>query len=408
MKTYLARQPIFDQKNEVVAYELLFRQGSDNNAEVVDDYIATLKVIKDLIINFGLAEITNNKRAFIKFNNQLIKDGLPELFRPEKLVIELSDIDFQDTKLITKLEEYHAQGYLLALDRFNESMIKSDILNFVDIVKLDFCLLTKKELEALSSKFKKMNKVVMAQKVEDHETFSYGKDLGCAFFQGYFFQKPKMFESNEAGTIPTVYFELLKELSNEDVDYDVLANIIKQDASMTYAILKLMNTVMYHSSTKITTVKQALIRIGVDESRKVILINMLNAIITDETSNELIHISLLRAKMAEKMAPYFGLRKRVDELFILGLLSLMNIIMGKQMQDIIWDMPLEEDVIMALLGTENTLSSVMELLILNELEKIQDIDRILGRINCTHETFNTVYMEALVWADKILLNEVSD
>ncbi len=214
MKIFLARQPMMDMKNEVVGYELLFRNSKVNSANVSDGYIATLKVMKNLIVNFGIKEITNNKRFFINFNDELIIQRAPDLFKPEELVIELLEDTLANEELIDILIDYKNSGYLIALDDFAYSEEKTELLKIADIVKLDFIDFSHEELINIVSKIKPFNVVLLAEKVENLEEFEFAKKIGCTIFQGYYFQKPTIFESSENMTIPAVYYELLEEINH--------------------------------------------------------------------------------------------------------------------------------------------------------------------------------------------------
>jgi EAL and modified HD-GYP domain-containing signal transduction protein len=401
MKIFLARQPMMDMKNEVVGYELLFRNSKVNSANVSDGYIATLKVMKNLIVNFGIKEITNNKRFFINFNDELIIQRAPDLFKPEELVIELLEDTLANEELIDILIDYKNSGYLIALDDFAYSEEKTELLKIADIVKLDFIDFSHEELINIVSKIKPFNVVLLAEKVENLEEFEFAKKIGCTIFQGYYFQKPTIFESSENMTIPAVYYELLEEINHTEIDYTKLSSIIKKDSSLTISLLKLLNSAAYYSSNRVTSVKNALVNLGIKESKKLIMINMLKNLTSVGTPNELINISLRRGKQAEQLAKYYNLKNRADELFIVGLLSLLNVIMKKHMKKILIDVPLESDVIDALLGIENKLSTVLELIILFEMDAIEEVETTIARHDLDIDEFNRIYIESTKWADQI-------
>ena len=106
MRTFIARQPLFDKQDEVIGYELLFRDGKVDRAEVVDESMATMKVVKDFIVNFGVNDLVGQARVYIKFNGDLILGGIPDLFKKEKLVIEISGEGLEDEAVLEKLKLY--------------------------------------------------------------------------------------------------------------------------------------------------------------------------------------------------------------------------------------------------------------------------------------------------------------
>ena len=403
MKTFIARQPMFDVKGEILAYELLFRNSLTNKAEVTDDYTATLKVIKDLIINFDIQEMSNNKKVFVNFNDETIIQGAPELFKVDQLVIEVLEDSLVTEELVEKLKYYKECGYLIALDDFIFDQNLEKLIAVADIIKLDFMLQTHKELAETVDKLKSYNKVLLAEKVESEEDIIFAKSIGCTIFQGYFYQKPKVFEGSDTLTLPNIYLELLEIVNQDEVDFKALADSIKKDSSLTLSFLKLLNSPAYYSQKKIVDVRQALVRLGTSDSRKVIVINMLKSFSSHDSYDEIISMSLRRGKQAELLAPLLGMTDRKEELFLLGLLSLINIILKRPMVSLLNNVPLNADVIDALLGVENQLSKVMELIILNEIGDIPSMISTLYTRGISAEEFNMTYIKGVKWADTILL-----
>lgn len=404
MKTFLARQPMFDRDNNVISYELLFRSGETNKATIDDGYKATLKVIKDLILNFGISEMTNNKKFFINFNDELIMDKAPDLFKSDELVIEILEDTLGDEDLIGVLLEYKEKGYTIALDDFEYTDDKLDLVKLADIIKLDFMISSYDELRDIARAVTPHNVILLAEKVETESDYDLALELGCTIFQGYYFQKPTVFESSETMTIPSVYYELLDEINQEIVDYSNLAKIIQQDTGLTISILKLLNSAAYYSRNKITSVHKALVSLGTKGSKHLIMINMLRSIASNGSPEEVINISLRRGKEAERLAPLFGLKDRKDELFICGLLSLVDVIMKRDMASILEDVPLEDDVISVLKGEENELSGVMKLIINHESDNIDSVKHMLDDKNISINKFMSIYFEATKWADNIWKN----
>ncbi len=197
--------------------------------------------------------------------------------------------------------------------------------------------------------------------------------------------------------------ELLEIVNQDEVDFKALADSIKKDSSLTLSFLKLLNSPAYYSQKKIVDVRQALVRLGTSDSRKVIVINMLKSFSAHDSYDEIISMSLRRGKQAELLAPLLGMTDRKEELFLLGLLSLINIILKRPMASLLNNVPLNADVIDALLGVENQLSKVMELIILNEIGDIPSVISTLDARGISVDDFNKTYIEGVKWADTILL-----
>lgn len=401
MDSFLGRQPIFNRNNEVIGYEILFRNSEQNRAEFNDSYDATLNVIKNIIIDFDINKISSNKRSFINFGKKALIDKVPELFSPEQLIIEVLDFIEIDKELINILKYYKNKGYIIALDDFIYQKNQKDLYDLIDIIKIDFLKYTIDEIKNIIEKMKKYNKIVLAEKIEDLIMFEEAKKLNINYYQGYFFQKPVVLKKEMISSISTIHNNLLKELNKEPVDYKQAANIIKKDSNLTFSFLKLVNSMAYYGNNRIDSIENAMIRLGISESKKIILIHFIKNIESKVSSSELLKISLRRGKQSELLAKHFDLKEDKNKLFILGLFSLINIILRQSMNSILSSIALNEEISDALLGEKNRLSKVLEVIILIENGQINEINNIIDKYNISIKTINKIYLDSIDWVDSI-------
>lgn len=401
MKTFLARQPIMNRKNEVVGYEFLFRNSQVNNAVFSDAYDATLKVTHDLLINFGINKVSEGKRFFINFKPVHLHQKLPDFFKSEALTIELVDYEDACSDLLNLLKEYKLKGYMIALDDFNLDLFNDELIKHVDFVKVDCLKYRLSVMEEMVHQLKKNNKILIAKKIEDYQQFNLMKTMGFDLFQGYYFKKPSILTSDEQESIPKVYTELLDELNVNEIDFSKISDLIRKDVHLSLNFLKLINSVGYYSRERVKSIDRAVIRLGADESRKIILVNLLKKMLPMKNTDQLLKKSILRGKQGEILAKHFGLENQSGELFILGIFSLLNIITGESMKSILSTVPLSESVEKSLLGERNELTNVLEIIILFERREIEKLESQLKINNISVDTFNKCYLEALSWVDDL-------
>lgn len=401
IKTFIARQPIFDYESQVVGYELLFRSGSDNVAMIEDNYSATLKVIEDVLVNFGVEKISAKKRIFIKFTEELLLQKVPELFQPKDLVIELSETVEKESEVFELLKAYKEEGYLIALGNFTKNHWSDEMIKLADIIKIDFLNNDEKRIGSIVNIIRHYNKVLFAEKVEVLEKVEVAREMDFKFFQGYYFRKPIIFESDEMRSIPAVYYELLEVINAEEVDLPKLAQTIKKDVNLSLYFLKLVNSTAYYSTHRVKSLDTAVVRLGIKESKKIILINLLKHLKVGDTPDELIRISLRRAKQSELLSKSFKMHQFKDELFILGLFSLINIIMHQDMQIILKSIPLDNRINEVLLGRKNELSPVLESIVLHEQHRFEQLVKRLEKVDLTIDQFNNIYLESTYWGDQV-------
>jgi len=403
MKTNIARQAILNEKNETIAYKLLFRGFNDkSNTAVFDNGSqATTEVIKNWLINFGLDQLTNHKRAFINFTEELILDGMPRLLRKDSFIIELESKLEVSEEVIISIAELKSEGYNFALNIEQILNLSKENKGLIEIIKFDFLKYSRDQITKILKYFNQNDYILLAEKVETIEDFEFAKTLGFEMFQGFYFAMPTVLETTALSTIPTVYLQLIKELNKDTSDAKKLAEITKQDVSLTYSVLNIVNSVAYYSRRRIKSLKDAYTRLGMRESKKIIYYNFLKAMTPDETPGELIKRSLTRGKQAELLATTFHLEDKKEKLFLLGLLSLINIILKDDMSKILKRIHLSEEVCQALLGYKNDLSNILDLIILYERNSEEDFIKKLNQNNIALEKFTETYITAFQWSDQI-------
>lgn len=398
MNVFLARQPIFDQEMNVYAYELLYRSGDHSMLD--DGNQMTGEVIYNTIINFGLDQVLNGRRAFVNFTKDTIVNDLPKLFSNDTLTVEILEDVKPDQEFIDQCSRLKSEGYTLALDDFVLDYEYEEIVDIVDIIKVDFLLTSRVERKQIVDKHKHRNIKFLAEKVESQEEFDEAVSMGYDYFQGYFFSKPVLVTGTEIKAFNATYALMLKELSEDEPNFDVLENIVKQDYSITFTLLKLVNSAAFYSRNRITSVKQALTMLGLKELRRWISFLMIKESAKDKP-DELVRMSLIRGRMLESVLKRTVLKRRASEGFLLGLFSLIDVILNRKMEDLVLDLPLEADVIDALYEKEGIFNDILT--VIKQYEKgvwfFQDSP--LERLGMDLEIFADAYVESLEWVSKI-------
>lgn len=365
MEIYVARQPIFDRENKIYGYELLYR-NSDKNAydPTVSDDQATSELLINSYVSFGIEKLIGRNRAFINFDKKLILQEMPALLDSRKVVIELLETIEPDERLYQVLRELKKRNYMLALDDFTVRYQHTEMLRIVDIIKVDFMQNTKAEIEETYHRMRKMGKILLAEKVESQEVYDWAKELGFDYFQGYFFSKPSLMKSQTVRYISPQDISILKEMSAKDPDFKKIALIIEREPITAYKLLKLVNA-NFTKSYRISSILQALALLGVDTLRKWFTLIMVQKLGQDRP-RELIKVSMQRAKFFELLGERSEqLREKGDsdlyipykdknEMMLIGVLSIMDVILGRPMTEIVKELPLSDNIVSTLLMDESS------------------------------------------------------
>ncbi|MCM3161139.1 EAL and HDOD domain-containing protein [Metabacillus litoralis] len=401
MEVFVARQPIFNIKEEVFAYELLYRGSKENIFPDIDGDLATTEVIINSFLNIGIHDLSEGKRCFVNFTDSLLKSRVPTFFNPSSIVIEILENVEISEELILSCKELKELGYTIALDDFyvqEQSSLLPRLLPYIDMIKVDFINTSKTEQKAMVERYRPYNIELLAEKVETREDFLFAKKTGYTYFQGYFFSKPHIVSSYDVPSYLKTYYHILSEIAKTEPNIDKIASEIEHDISMSYKLLKLINSPAFRPVNKIESIKQAIVLLGLNELKKWIYVISLKNINYPKDINmrEVIKLSLVRGKLCEQIAIYLGIGQSAP-FMLTGMFSLIDTLMHRSIQDVLEDLPLSDDIQDALLGKENDLYQV--LLWAVSIEKsIWDIEG----LKIPKEEINRIYLSSLEWATNLM------
>ncbi|SDZ77211.1 EAL and modified HD-GYP domain-containing signal transduction protein [Desulfuromusa kysingii] len=400
MEHFIARQPIFDTKGRVYAYELLFRSGLHNYFDCDDPDLAAASVIANSNLLFDLTEMTGGTRAFINCTSTvLVNDLMTTLPRHQAVVEVLEDVEPNDD-IIQACQRLKKQGYILALDDFVYHENFEPLLELADIIKVDFLLSDVAEQERLAKVMIPRGIKMLAEKVETYEVYEHAKEMGYQLFQGYFFARPMIISRKDIPTNKIQFLRILKDIHTEDVDFKKLALTIQSEVSLSYKLLKLINSAAFALRHKVTSILQALSLLGLREIRSWVSLLSI-ASMADDKPAELVVSSLIRAKLCEQLAQTCKIGDRQSDLFLMGLFSLLDVIMSRPMAEILHEITVEEDIQEALAGAPGKLGSILELVIATEKGEWEQISRLTLELGVQEDFLSNAYLDAVKWAQDI-------
>lgn len=403
MQKFIARQPILDRNERVYGYELLFRAADEAFCRLQDGEQASVAVISDSLLLHGLNELTGSARAFINCARQTLLKGHAALLPRERVVLELLETVEPDDEVLAACRSLKDAGYLIALDDFAGARQEA-LVGLADIIKLDVLATTEREREAVIRKYAPRGIKFLAEKVEKRAQFRTAMEQGYTYFQGYFFCKPEILSTRDIAPMKLVYFRVLQTVTQPEIDVRAVAESIKHDLSLSYKLLRFLNSALFMFSSRVTSIQQALRLLGEDGIRKWV------ALVTIFTLAEgrpaiLVHTALLRAAFCEMLAPLLGAAERGADFFFLGLFSNIDVILGRPLSAILADLPIAEDVSNALLGGANPLRDVLQAVTAYEQGDWTAFAALAKKLSLPEEAFSKIYLESLRWCRELSLEE---
>lgn len=402
MSLLFARQPIFDNRGRRHGYELLYREPGELAYGQHDGDMATSSVMAASFLSMGVGELSGQSKAYINFNENMLLRGVATLFPKNSIVIEILETIEPTEEIINACRELRNKGYKIALDDF---VLREDYLPLIklaNIIKIDFMQLrTEAERKAVIQLNKHFNIKFLAEKVETREDYDMAVRLGYSLFQGYFFSKPVIVNTNNIPPSIVNQIRLMQLLENNDPDIGDIADVIEKDVAFTYEILKLTKTVRYYRGNRITSIRQAAMLMGLNELKKWAYITIIRKI-ADHDQEENISLSVQRARALEQLAELTGNREHKMSFFTLGLLSMIDVLTGCEMQTVAPELPISDEMREILLGnnTDSVMNTCYQFTI--AYEKAQWIlAEILGeKLGVNMDQMASFYLDAVVWSNQ--------
>jgi len=369
-KVCLARQPILNLSESIIAYEMLFRQINATEANVIDGTAATADVIMNLFNNIGLSKVIGNKKAFINFDKYFIQNDIINILPKDRVVLEILEDVIVDKELFKQLQTLVNSGYSLAIDDFIDNESTQQLFKLVDIMKIDITDYTKKQLIDYSKLGKQHNLKLLAERVETREEFIFCKELGFELFQGYFFAKPEYIEkqaipSNKMSII-TILNDIMADKPNDSIEKQ-----ITQDVSLSYKLLRYLNSAGLRRDSEINNIQDAIKLIGIKPLYRwlslFLFTNDNNC--NDESLNSLFTTALTRGFFLEYIANKTD-KKISNDLFILGIFSYLDTLLNMPFSEILSEIYIHDNIKNALLSQSGPYQDYYELALLNDTNEI--------------------------------------
>lgn len=404
MDVLVARQAIFDRERRVYGYELLFRSDAEaNEFDGTEGGLATRHVLANSLLVIGLENLVGTKKAFINFGRVPLIQGWHASLPRASTVIEVLETVEPDDEVLEACRKLRQQGYRIALDDFVFRPGCEPLLDIADLVKIEIQSMSWPEHERMVRSSKARGLQMLAEKVETHEDFESARKAGYDYFQGYFFARPVVVRGRQIPAAKVHCLRLLEEAQRQELDFDRLEMLILEDVSLSYQLLRYVNSPLFALTSNVRSIRQALLFFGEAELRKWIALATLNRTAEDKPS-ELIRHSLVRARFCESVARMAqkGLEQAA---FLTGLFSLLDALIDRPLEETLAAMCLAPEIAAVLSGqaAESTpLAGVYQLARCYEVADWQRVEEIARQLGVPVARLGEEYCSAVGWAGQVL------
>ena len=399
---FIGRQPILDRERQLYAYELLFRRGTQNSAEVTDDLAATATVLSHVFSELGLEAALGPYLGFVNLDARMLASDALELLPKEKFVLEVLETVDITPEVVRRCRELKDKGFTLALDDFVAFEEKhKPLLDLAGIVKVDLMGMEAGALERTVRALRPWKVKLLAEKVDDEAQVRVCRDLGFELFQGYYFAKPTIIAGKKLSHSELALIRLLG-LILDDADTPLIEDIFKQEPGLSLNLMRLTNSAAAGLRQKFTSLRHAITVLGRRQLQRWLQL-LLFTNPAGGGANPLLQVAATRGRFLELVAGDMGTsRDFEDRAFMTGIMSLLPALLHVPIGEIIATLNVAPDVRAAL---ENRAGVLGRMLLLAEKQEEGDMDACFALVaelpGLDNERVNAILAQALAWANNI-------
>jgi len=390
---YVARQPILDLRGRVHGYELLFRNGPEIGFRGDGD-LATRTMLDNTVI-FGLEKLTGGMTAFVNCTRESLTDELVDVLPPSMTVLEILETLEPTPSLIEACRKLKCSGFRLALDDFVWAPEFEPLVQLADYIKVDFSLTGIAERRQLDH-LRNVTVALIAEKIETQEEYELACAEGFTLFQGYYFCRPVLLKNRKIPANRLSQIEILQLMRSDSIDLRKLTRLVKLDTSLTYRLLRLINSPLCAVRQEVRSVQAALLAVGEETFRRIATLAITSELNAGQPA-EVLRLAFVRGRFCEFAAALCGLDP--TEQYLLGMLSLLPAMLRIPMEELAPALPLREEIRQALRGADLPERILLEWLVNHEHGNWSACDAIVKARNLNQEELVRCYAEAVVWAE---------
>ncbi|MDD2883643.1 MAG: EAL domain-containing protein [Dechloromonas sp.] len=401
---FLGRQPILDGNQQLYAYELLFRNGSGNAAQITCGVQATATVIANAFSELGVEAALGNCRGFINVDEDFLFSDVLELLPRQSVVLEILETVPPTAAVVARCRALKAAGFTLALDDVIQLEPQfADLLALVDVIKVDIQPLSRVELMQLTLKLKPLGKTLLAEKVDSSEQMTQCLKLGFTLFQGYYFAKPTIIAGRKLDHSQLSLMKLMGLLLG-DAETSELEKTLKQEPGLTVNLLRMTNSVGVGASSRITSLNHAINVLGRRQLQRWLQLLLFSAGKPQGAANPLLIMAATRGRLMENLAAHVqpGQSAFADQAFMVGIMSLMPVLIGLPLPEIIAPLGLADNVQEALCAHQGELGHLLQLTEKSEEGDLVALNAALQHLpSLSPRRLNQAQTDAISWANGI-------
>lgn len=398
MDVHIGRQAILDRQKHIVGYELLFRSGKGQTSSDRSDFSATATVLSGALLDLGLDRLADGCRVLVNVPGEHLGHPALSLLPPDRIVLEILETTVVTPEVHQACQSLRKRGFVLVLDDYTGQPELEPLIDHVWCIKLDFRATDLDTLRMLSHRLRARGKKLLAEKLETAADYESALQMGCDYFQGYYFERPIIVAGRRVSVRQLNLIQVLSALSTrEDLSLTEAEKIVSQDVGLTVKLLRFANTAIHGGA--VDSLGQCFMRLGVLEIRRFVAILLLPQL-SSSSNPSMIERAVIRGRMCENLAHAIGRENLGPTAFLTGMLSMLDAIMGVPLTQILKELHVSDEMYHALVATDRVqspLATVLKVTRLYEDGRLPECTAIAAKLGMRFQQVSGCYMEAIRW-----------
>jgi len=409
---YVVRQPIKDLQGKVLGYEIRYTgENAGYIGESGQDFIAA-----DAIYNF-LTQTTDKSfsgaQNFMTFTVNLLMKNTPRLFRPEDLVIQVDDSVIIHPLAMRFVEKYAAEGYKVAVNEFRFLPRYVSNLDRFDYIKINFRTTSDSSMRNIIEMAHDMGKKCVATAIDTEELYQKAHMMEVDALEGRYVAESMFTTVHSSSYLHSNFFRLLVAVTKDEPEMEEIEQIIAMDATLTYSLLRIVNSAYFALRNRATDVHQAVTILGLNQLRQwIYLMGCTNEHgEMDGSQEEMLKLSFTRGTFASELHKYIKkLPITRNDAYLMGMFSTLHHLIAAPLEEILEDVPVAQAVKDALISHAGVCGQLYDLMLSYERADWTEINRLGEELGLPMDRLPTIYFQCLDEVNRIWqqIMEVND
>ena len=366
---FIVRQPIKNAESQVIGYEILYHgenaaYGDNTLGKNANDFAAADTIYNFLTMNTGKS--LRGSLNFMTFTTTLLMKKAPRLFEKSELVIQIDDNVIIHPLAMHLVQQYAKEGYKIAINEFQFAPRYLSLMDSIDYLKLNFMEMSEQTLHNVVEIAHGMGKQCIACNIQNQELYQRALDMKVDALEGSYVAEKMATKAHTSGYLQSNFFRLMVAVTRPEPDMEEIERIISMDATLTYGILRMANVAVFSARNRITSVRQAIMTLGIIQMKQWIYLlsasNAENEI--DPASEEFLKTSFMRASFCSELMNYAkNMPISKSDAYLMGMFSTLNYLIDAPMEEILAEVPMDENIKRALLHHEGPCGALYDLVL---------------------------------------------